>query len=798
MNLMRSVDNWINNQTGIVAVSKVLAGQIRAQQISSTTNLTPLMMLGNTMLMLGVLIIGSKMATPVPIYIWCAGLTMLIFFSLKSWSYYKNISKPYASIRAAHSIVRNALVLGTYWGMLPVLMFFGGGVEETTIVAIAISGMICGGGFALAAIPQAVFVFIAPMLFTSTLMLALSGTLIEILSIAVLWTYTAIVVMASLNHGKIFVERIVSRTDAEERSQTIALLLKDFEKKSSDWLWNTDSSGKFIDVSERFASAARSDTTQLLQTKFLELFSKQIARRRSNFKKLIEMLRQKSSFRNIELPIMIEDDLHWWSVTGQAKYDQAGIFAGYNGVAADITERKIAEQRSEYLSENDELTGLINRRKFVELLDGNVENIEDDGEKFSVFYLDLDQFKTVNDTKGHEVGDRLLVKVANRIRKTAKPHDIISRLGGDEFAIIALSAPTKAKANELAEELLRSITKPYFIDDEILNVGLSIGITVAPDDGSNAKILLRNADLALYRSKSDGKRNYRFFKSDMDEIVQMRRQLEFDLSNALEMGELELMFQPLVCIEDGYTKGFEALIRWNHPINGRISPDVFIPVAERSGLIHDIGNWVLQEACRVASQWPASVSISVNLSPVQFEDDDIVNSVKSALTNSNIDPVRLELEITENLLLSQQQNLLKTLRNLKKLGVSIAMDDFGTGYSSLSYLTIFPFDRIKIDRAFVSTIDEDETARAILTSIGDLGKSLNMEITAEGVENYAQIEFLRTISCDLLQGYYFSKPMSEAETAVYLVKSLPTPLPDMKLEPTVQWEKQVPQMVCNE
>lgn len=780
MYLPRFLDNWIKNKTTIDKVSESVAGHIRAEQLASTTRLTPVMMIGNMVLLVGVLIIGFRQESMATILIWGAVLTIIMFSAMRSWYIHKDNSNSFASVNALNSIIRNSLILGTIWAILPFLMY-SDDLQRNTIIAVSIAGMICGGGFALSSIPQAAVVFITPMLLSSTITLARSGSVLELLTIIVLWTYAVIVGLASLQHAKIFVERIVSKRDAEDQSQTIGLLLKDFEKNSSDWLWSTNQYGQFIDVSDRFSTAANMASSKLKKTTFLQLINSSSARNDPDFKILITQIKNNVSFRNIEMPVMIKGQRRWWALTGQPTYQTNGEFSGYNGVAADITERKSAEHRSEYLSQNDELSGLLNRRMFAETLNKRLNTRSVYTKNFAVFYLDLDQFKIVNDTRGHEMGDKLLARVANRMNNIVANQDVVSRLGGDEFAIMALSATSKQQARELSEKLLSEISKPYTINGERINIGVSIGIAMVPADGMDAERLLRNADLALYRSKTDGKRTYRFFKQDMDRVVQERRQMEFDLTNAIAKNEIVLFFQPLVCAEHQKINGFEALVRWNHPTQGIISPDKFIPVAERSGLIHEIGEWVLHKACQAASNWPEEMTISVNLSPVQFDGGNLLKSVKSALTESKINPSRLELEITESVLLNDQDHVLETLKSLKELGTTIAMDDFGTGYSSLGYLTMFPFDRIKIDRAFVSTLEKEETARAILQTISALGKSLNMKITAEGVENQKQMNFLRTISCDMLQGYYFAKPMAETDTAAYLLKSFSKSLPKEKI-----------------
>ncbi len=368
-------------------------------------------------------------------------------------------------------------------------------------------------------------------------------------------------------------------------------------------------------------------------------------------------------------------------------------------------------------------------------------------------------FKAVNDSLGHPVGDALLKAVAQRLRRLMRETDTVGRLGGDEFAIIQIGESNqKEAAIGLANRLLETIGAPYEIDGHEINVGISIGIALAPFDGEDADILLKNADLALYRAKSEGRKDFRFFEADMDTKIRLRRALEVDLRNAIARNEFEVYYQTVIDVSTQNTCGAEALIRWHHPQRGLIAPDTFIPLAEEIGLIVPLGEWILRNACADAVNWPADIKLAVNLSPIQFRNGNLVEIVTDALAVSGLSPQRLELEITESVLLQKDAGNVAVLHQLKNLGVGIVLDDFGTGYSSLGYLRMFPFDKIKIDRSFVAEMPNRADCAAIVAAITGLGRSLDIQTTAEGVETEEQFSLLCAAGCTQAQGYLFSRP----------------------------------------
>jgi len=451
--------------------------------------------------------------------------------------------------------------------------------------------------------------------------------------------------------------------------------------------------------------------------------------------------------------------------------DQPMKGGGWVATFEDITEWQQAQEQISHMARHDALTNLPNRTLFREQLEKALR-LAKRADQLSVLCLDLDHFKSINDSLGHPVGDALLKEVARRLEECISEHDTVARLGGDEFAIVQFRSDCEPSAvASLASHVVERISAPYEVAGHHLVIGVSIGISLAPQDGSNPDELLKKADLALYRAKEDGRGTYRFFEAGMDARAQARRLLEIDLRSALPRNEFQVYYQPIRDVARDVVVGFEALVRWNHALRGMISPVNFIPLAEDTGLIVPIGEWVLRQACRDAVGWSQSVGVAVNLSPVQFKNPNLVSSVKEALKASGLPPHRLELEITESVLLQNSEATLSVLHELRAFGVRISLDDFGTGYSSLSYLRSFPFDKIKIDRSFVTELATREDSMAIVRAVTSLGKSLGIVTTAEGVETDAQFELLRREGCTQAQGYLFSPPRPAIEVETMLTRA---------------------------
>jgi len=428
-------------------------------------------------------------------------------------------------------------------------------------------------------------------------------------------------------------------------------------------------------------------------------------------------------------------------------------------ILEDVTESKRAQERITHLAKYDDLTGLANRNQFRERINGMLAAMHKRKNHVAIHLIDLDRFKTINDTLGHPIGDKLLKEVASRLKTVIRPGDMITRFGGDEFVVLQIGTERYQDAKWLAERLARTLKDPFDIDGHRIDIGASIGIAMAPMDGVDADQLLKKADMALYAAKNGGGGDHRFFALEMEEAAQERRALELDLREALTSDQFDLYFQPLVDLRNGRVTTCEALLRWRHPRRGMVPPSIFIPIAEETGLIIPLGEWALQRACYEAAKWPKSVKVAVNLSPVQFRDRGLALQVVSALAKSGLPAQRLELEVTERLLLEDSDGTLTVMEQLKNLGVSISLDDFGTGYSSLNYLRKFPFQKIKIDQSFIAGLGEERDAQAIIGAVAGLGASLDKTVVAEGIETEEQLKQVKMHGCHEGQGHLFGEPM---------------------------------------
>jgi diguanylate cyclase (GGDEF)-like protein len=456
-------------------------------------------------------------------------------------------------------------------------------------------------------------------------------------------------------------------------------------------------------------------------------------------------------------------------------FDDQDVIAKYSSrtdeigaLARALDKRRRYENEIAHLARHDVLTNLPNRALFRDVLKRAFANRSREGEQVAVLCLDLDRFKPVNDTLGHAVGDELLRQVAQRLSSCVRAGDLAARLGGDEFGIIQSRVEDEGDASALAERVVQSLSGPYDVCGHRVIVGVSVGVAIAAGATGSPDELVHQADLALYRVKADGRQSFSFYHQDMDARVESRRKLEMDLHEAIEKQQFAVHFQPTIRLDDNSVAGFEALLRWKHPERGMVSPAEFIPIAEETGLINEIGQWVLMEACKQAAMWPPHMSVAVNLSPVQFRQTTLPLQIMSALSKSGMEPSRLELEITEAVLLKDSESTQETLRQLRDIGVRIALDDFGTGYSSLSYLSRFQFDKIKIDRSFVNDMNTRNDALSIVRAITSLGTDLGMTVTAEGVETEEQLAQLRNVRCTEVQGFYFSKPKAASDLNEFL------------------------------
>ncbi|WP_010218738.1 putative bifunctional diguanylate cyclase/phosphodiesterase [Sphingomonas sp. PAMC 26621] len=563
----------------------------------------------------------------------------------------------------------------------------------------------------------------------------------------------------------LFERSAVAQRDLDHAQGRMATrLVAEFETHSSGWFWQTNSEGEVTYLTDKVARELDTPDAPAIGAPLSRLFRMDSALPETE-RTIAFHLSSRTAFSNYSVRPASRAKLErWWSMSGRPIFDEDGIFIGFVGSGSDLTERRRADAEITRLALFDGLTGLANRQRLRLALDQMLAQPASPQRMTSLFLLDLDRFKAVNDTLGHQMGDALLKQVAQRLQRGIGEAGLVGRLGGDEFQVIMPGQADREKLAELARRVIFDLSQPYSIEGSAISIGCSIGIAIAPQDGGDSETLIRNADLALYAAKGDGRGIHRFFRDELLVGAQSRKQLEDDLRQALVGNQFYLAYQPVVDTRSERIVGYEALLRWAHPTRGLVSPAEFVPVAEDCGLIETIGEWVLRTACTEAAGWPGDVRVAVNVSPIQFANPVLPSLVTSALAKSGIAPHRLELEITEGVFLDESAASEQMFKTLKGCGVRLALDDFGTGYSSLGYLKKAPFDKIKIDQSFVkgATIPGNRNA-AIIRAIVSLADALGMETTAEGVENRDEITLIRDLGCSHIQGFVYGKPARAAD-----------------------------------
>ena len=551
-----------------------------------------------------------------------------------------------------------------------------------------------------------------------------------------------------------------------DRSQ----VLSEIEASGASWFWTTDETGKVAYLSVSAVDELCASPSDVIGKQLSEIFVPEIVDGDAQDNRpLAFQIRARNKITEMSVRVSLADQdgkskqgSTWWSISGRPYFDSEGGFRGYRGSAKDITADFERQRDASRMSQYDSLTGLANRHRMSKRIEATLNAFKTAQRSFALLMLDLDRFKQVNDTLGHQAGDELLKQVAQRLEGLIGERGEIGRLGGDEFQIILPDQDDRGTLGDLAGRVVQMLSQPYSIDGKRAIIGTSVGVAIAPYDGTEVDDLVRAADLALYAAKGSGRGQYCFYTTDLKDHAAEVREIEEELRDALVNGGLEMNYQPLVRPQDDTVRGFEALMRWNHPDRGPISPAVFIPIAEESNLINQLGEWALRQACEDAAQWPGDLRVAVNVSAKQFATDNLPDIVQSALKRHNLDPNRLELEITESVFVGDTEAVDSMFKRLKKVGVRLALDDFGTGYSSLGYLKRAPFDKIKIDQSFVrGSTEEQNTNAAIVSAIVTLANALEMETTAEGVEAMDELELVRDRGAHLVQGYIYSKPLAQ-------------------------------------
>ncbi len=583
-------------------------------------------------------------------------------------------------------------------------------------------------------------------------------------AIAVGIAFVACLAFATVRLARLDVLTALDHADEARAGRLATKMIAEFETHGTSWFWEADRQGRITYLSAKVAAQIAGQGPSPVGSLVTEVFRMDSATPGTE-RTLSFHISSRTSFSDYSVCAAGDDQAaRWWSISGRPLIDDYGRFQGFIGSGTDLTSIRQSEAEITRLALFDSLTGLANRQRIRISLDKTLRQQGGAYRPSSLFLMDLDRFKAVNDTLGHQAGDLLLKQVAQRLERGVGDAGLVGRLGGDEFQVLLPGIDHRDALTTLARDLIASLSQPYFISGASITIGCSIGVAIAPQHGEDAETLTRNADLALYAAKADGRGIHRFFSEDMLEGAKTRKQLEDDIRAGIAAGAFHLAYQPVVSTSDAQIVGYEALIRWDHPVRGAISPADFIPVAEESGLIAPLGEWVLRTACHEAASWPGEARIAVNVSPIQFANPALPAIVTSALANAGLPAHRLELEVTEGVLLDETDASARMFAALKGIGVRLALDDFGTGYSSLGYLRTAPFDKIKIDQSFVrGSAQPGNRNAALIKAIVTLADTLGMETTAEGVEIQDEIELLRTLGCTHIQGYVYGRGIRSAE-----------------------------------
>ena len=770
--------SWIDEVRPSVAVDGPLAAHFRARQIQALMALLPLTVVGNAVNNVTLAwVFWSRVDEPIWLAVWCLVLVLWLGLMGMQWRRIvhnegrKAVARPYA----ARTVAVQTALFAAMWAVLPVSLFPQADHAGALLLATVSVGMICGGAFMLSPLAPAALAYVGVLLVGCLMALmrspyAGSGPLVVMLVV-----YAVVMFGIIMTNGRVFLSRLRAQAETERQKQLIDLLLRDFEEHASDWLWEIDAEGRLRHVSNRLAQSFALPVRQLLDRSLATLLADMLPpdepEGADGLRHLTRCLRLGQPFRDIELPVEVGHEVRWWSLTAKPLFDERGRPAGWRGVGSDITQTRQARDELARLANFDALTGLANRHRFSTELDRLSRESGEHPRPCALFFIDLDNFKQINDTLGHGVGDQLLRRLGARLRTCVADGDLLARLGGDEFALLTWAHADAPAADALASRMLALVREPLQLEDAQVVVHASIGIAAAPRDGEDPRALLQCADLALYAAKAAGRATWRHFAPDMAAQAMARARLQHELGQALLAEQFTLHFQPQMGLRNGEVMGFEALVRWQHSERGLVGPSEFIPVAEETGQIVPLGTWVLREACRQAARWPAHLRVAVNLSAVQFRSLSVIELVDQALAESGLSPDRLELEITESALIDDHEGAHDTLSALRTRGVRIAMDDFGTGYSSLAYLRRLPIDKLKIDGLFVRSLGSDPDAQAVVTAIISLARALRLETTAEGIESVEQLAMLKALGCDDVQGFLVARPMACDDVTPYLART---------------------------
>lgn len=661
---------------------------------------------------------------------------------------------------------RNAGISGLIWGSaLPLLGSFGAMQQWLGIWSITLAMMVYAS-MVMPSVPLAATAFISIASIGGFIGWSLHGEYYLALANAALG---GLMVIGVLRSAKAQILYEFASNVLHEKSETVSLLLREFEDTGADWLWQTDTTRCVTHASPRFAYALEAEAKLIEGQPLLKLIAGdawESGKYPDALHDLADRLKRRESFSNLIVPVTINGNRRWWELSASPRQSESGVFLGFRGVGSDVTEQRESAEKISHLARFDTLTGLPNRLQLTEALGQALSDADQWRRRCGFMMIDLDRFKAVNDTLGHPVGDRLLAQVAKRLKMIMSANELCGRLGGDEFAVVLKDASDANYVANVARNIIQTLSKPYEVDQNTLYIGASIGSAVGPIDGRTVELLMRSADLALYRSKEEGGNIHHSYQHKLHANAEERRVLEIELRNALEGNEFYVEYQPVVEANGHHSiTGFEALLRWKNQKFGLVSPAKFIPVAEDARLIVAIGNWVMKQACADAMHWPENIKVAINVSVDQLTSQGFVESVVQALHDSKLPAWRLELEVTESIFVRDGGLAVQVLDRLRKLGIKLSLDDFGTGYSSLGYLSNIRFDTIKVDRSFVTGAAKGKAeCVAIIRAVVAMADALDIATTAEGVENEHELTMIQQFGCDKIQGYYFGRPMGLHES----------------------------------
>lgn len=748
----KTLDNLREDIAHMYSSNEHESALLRGAHLTSVVRVTPAMMFANVGAGACILLSFSP-DIPTGLWVWFGALTLLCALATWSWWRMPNSGLITASVRRVKRSTLHAAALSGIWGVMIVLWFPTGASMQQMTISTLVTGMIGAGGFVLSPLPRASAIYVGLYTLAALTGLLLTGQSNYFVFALLVFLYSPMVVIGSLLSWRKSTDLISAQRRAARQGEMLSVLLQDFELDAGDALWETDRDGMLNHVSSRLTELLSLKPEEHKQHRFMHLLAQRCPDLGNS--RVEELIECHQNFRSLPLTMQDSRGVRHLTLTGKILIDDQGHFIGRRGILSDVTDKVNNEQMLRTLAHTDSLTGLANRFKLRDTISGLVSS----DQSLALLSVDLDRFKSINDNHGHSTGDALLQVIARRLLGSASETTLVARLGGDEFALVVWPVTDTEAITALAQQLINHLSEPVTVTEREFRVGASIGISVRLPGGPNLDDLMVQADMALYNAKAAGRGCWSLYSEEMGERSRRRLTIEDGLRHAIERGEIHVHWQPKVDLARWQIVGAEALMRWSHPELGRVGPDEFIPIAEQCGLIESLGRWVLEEACRAAANELQGLTISVNVSAMQVQFGHVLQDLKTLLRRYQLTPQRLELELTESVILDDPDQALEMLHAIRATGVRLALDDFGTGYSSLSYLRNFPFDTLKIDRSFITELLTRKDAQAIVRMITELAITLGKRTVCEGVETIEQLDAICSTGCNEVQGYLISPPV---------------------------------------